>query len=76
MDLMRQQTLVLAIAVVVLPAKGPDATDHALIGEHYSFPVIHSPVNVLPCKCKPILHMIRFEIRPLLLDIGFDSFLS
>lgn len=64
------------IAVVVRPAKGPDATNHALIGEHYSFLAIHCRVSVLPCKCKPILHMIPFEIWPLLLHIGSDFFPS
>lgn len=59
----------LMINIIVFPAKGSYATDDALIGEHYAFPIVYRPLDVPPCECKPFLHMIPFEIRPLLLNI-------
>lgn len=63
-DLMRLQTVVLSIAVVVTPAKEPHTTDHALIRGQDPLSVIHRPVKVLLCKSVLFLHIMRFEIWP------------
>lgn len=73
---MRLLTVVLIVALIVLPAKGPHVTDHALISEHDLLPVVHRPVNVCSGECKPLPHMVWFEIRPFLLDACPDSFAS
>ena len=61
-SLLRLQTIVLVVAVVVLPAKEPHATDVAFIKGHYSLPIVHSPADVHLSEIIPFLHMMRFEI--------------
>ena len=61
--MMRQQTSVFAIAVVVLPTKWLYTIDQAFISKPDLLAIVYCPAVVLPGEYKPIPLMIRFEAR-------------